>query len=418
MAAASAPHSLSGKDWRHIGCTLIASAKYATAVAAFLRARALGEEEAEFHRELAVALWHNDERDGAMREIFEATRKDPKNFAVAACVSNFLLALGEPAGAAKWLTHAIEIEPDAQARFNRSLALLAAGSWSDGFSEYDSRFDLFPSDFPSQPMPLWTGHENLHGKTIWVPSEQGAGDQIQFSRYVPWLASKGARVVYDSRPELARFSPAEITRAVGHAGKFAPPAADFYCPLLSLPARHGTTLDNVPPAPRWYKEATRSRLALAGAEGKKKIGLIWAGSKEHPGDHLRSMPFQYLLPLMTDIECEFYSFQCGEENKQITEAGAEPFIRRPLSLNCWEQTASALLALDALVTVDTGCAHLAGSLGVKTFLMLSTEPDWRWCSQGAKTPWYPSMMLVRQERRGDWGSVVRKVAGEVKALKG
>ena len=69
--------------------------------------------------------------------------------------------------------------------------------------------------------------------------------------------------------------------------------------------------------------------------------------------------------------------------------------------------------LDLVITVDTAVAHLAGSLGVETWILLPYNPDWRWKTEGATTDWYSSVRLFRQPKPGDWDSVFREVADEL-----
>jgi ADP-heptose:LPS heptosyltransferase len=76
----------------------------------------------------------------------------------------------------------------------------------------------------------------------------------------------------------------------------------------------------------------------------------------------------------------------------------------------------ALADLDLVVTADTSIAHLAGAMGVKTFVMLAFSPDGRWMLDRSDTPWYPSLMLFRQPRWQDWAPVVQSVVGEVKHM--
>lgn len=416
---------MNGTEWRNVGCTLYASGNYQTGIAAFLRAQSCGEDCAEFHREFANALWASGDRTSALREITVASERDKRSFPVAANISNFLAAMGDYSGAEKWLKLANELKPDDhQARFNRSLYLLGSGNWEEGWPLYEARMDLYPMDFPDTGIPMWRGGASLRDKLIWITSEQGLGDQIMFSRYIPWLEKQGARIILDSHAALADFSfeSGVITRHIGFAGKFKVPLhpvtmkkPDYFCPLMSLPVRHRTTPSTIPPA-AWFKKVSSSySVKLPGDESKKKIGLAWAGSKDHPGDKSRSMPLQALVPLTGNNDCEFYSFQVGEHAEDVSKLGAQPLIHT-LPLRLWMQTAAALRHMDALVTVDTAVAHLAGSLGVKTFLMVSTEPDWRWGISGETTLWYPSVKIIRQTSTGDWPGVVRRVMTELETI--
>jgi tetratricopeptide (TPR) repeat protein len=66
--------------------------------------------------------------------------------------------------------------------------------------------------------------------------------------------------------------------------------------------------------------------------------------------------------------------------------------------------------LDLVIAVDTSVAHLAGALGVPVWVALPTASDWRWLQKREDTPWYPSMRLFRQKKRGDWGEVFKRMA--------
>ena len=71
------------------------------------------------------------------------------------------------------------------------------------------------------------------------------------------------------------------------------------------------------------------------------------------------------------------------------------------------------------VTSDTAAAHLAGSLGRPTLLLLKRAADWRWLGHDrVDTPWYPTLRLFRQSRAGVWDDPVAAVAAAVAAHRG
>jgi ADP-heptose:LPS heptosyltransferase len=78
-------------------------------------------------------------------------------------------------------------------------------------------------------------------------------------------------------------------------------------------------------------------------------------------------------------------------------------------------TAALVAALDLVITVDTAVAHLAGALGVETWVLLPHFPDWRWGVAGERTPWYPSLRLFRQPTFDAWAPVVQAVGGALDA---
>jgi ADP-heptose:LPS heptosyltransferase len=66
--------------------------------------------------------------------------------------------------------------------------------------------------------------------------------------------------------------------------------------------------------------------------------------------------------------------------------------------------------LDLIVSSDTVSVHLAGALGLPTWVALRHRPDWRWMLDRPDSPWYPTMRLFRQKQHGDWGGVFAEIA--------
>jgi ADP-heptose:LPS heptosyltransferase len=96
-------------------------------------------------------------------------------------------------------------------------------------------------------------------------------------------------------------------------------------------------------------------------------------------------------------------------------AGFPQLVNAGNGLLDFMDTATAIAGMDLVITVDTAVAHLAGALGKPVWLLLAHSPDWRWFRQcGDQSPWYPTMRLFRQPRRGQWGPVVARVAEELK----
>jgi hypothetical protein len=185
------------------------------------------------------------------------------------------------------------------------------------------------------------------------------------------------------------------------------PAADVAMPIMSLPyATERLSPADTLPAP-YLRSAAKPELPGA-KKNKKKIGLVWAGSPTHERAHERAIPLELFAPLWTQVPALYYAPFTGDALQDITNA--TPVRALDNLIHDFADTAGLLTQLDCLVTVDTSVAHLAGALGVKTYLLLSHCPDWRWGVTGTTTPFYPSMTLIRQPKPGDWEGVVMELA--------
>lgn len=246
----------------------------------------------------------------------------------------------------------------------------------------------------------------MSGKTILLDCEQGLGDTLHFVRYAPLVAGLGAQVLL--RCQYASLKPL-LCRIPGVAGVFARgeelPDFDCYAPLLSLPHIFGTTLERLP-ATVPYLTAELGRLARwrsrIGGGHELKVGLVWRGG---PLPKNRACPYGEFAPLAGVEGIRFYSLQLGEtpESQVLDAVDLAPQIED------FGDTAAIVASLDLMITVDTAMAHLAGGMGVPVWTLLPYACDWRWMRDGEESPWYPTMRLFRQERRGDWRGVVLRL---------
>ena len=144
--------------------------------------------------------------------------------------------------------------------------------------------------------------------------------------------------------------------------------------------------------------------------GKKNIGIVWAGSSSHKNDQHRSTTLENFKPILNTEGFNFYNLQFGERSKDIVTLGLEhKIINLEEELAGFMATAILIEKLDLIISIDTSMAHLAGALGKPVWTLLSFVPDWRWMLDRVDSPWYPSMRLFRQSKPGDWTSVIKNV---------
>ena len=299
----------------------------------------------------------------------------------------------------------------AHARFVEAVARLTLGDFGAGWRGYEARAlvgDVARKD-RGFGAPLWLGEQSLAGKTILLHAEQGFGDTIQFVRYAPLIAKRGARIVLEVQRELARLLSCLPGIATLVARDAPLPHFDFHCPLLSLPLACATELATIPAEISYIAPAGvdialwRARLPAR----QPRIGLAWSGTRAHDNDLNRSMRLQMLAPLLDLPGVSFVSLQheVREEDEAFLESRAEVAQIAP-SFRDFADTAAAIASLDAVVSVDTAVAHLAGAMGKPLFLLLPFAADFRWLRERRDSPWYPTARLYWQPAFGDWEGAV------------
>jgi len=329
-------------------------------------------------------------------------------------------ALGAHATAVRAFDQALRVQPDlASAHMNRALAWLALGDFARGLPEYEWRLQTV-AEPAIETLPRWHG-EPVSQRTLLIHAEQGFGDTLQFVRFVPLAAQRAARVVLEVQPQLLPLlEPAAQAWRVTLIPRGAPrPAADVQCPLLSLPLALGTTLDTIPErtpylsVPPAYRRKWRGSL---GGQAKRKIGLAWSG-RIHQNE-TRSMPLAELDPLFAIEGIDWIVLQPNLSADECAALDAHPragsIHRFDKRIDDFADTAAIIERLDAVVSIDTSIAHLAGALRKPLWLMLPFAPDWRWCADDKRSPWYASATLVRQPQPDAWREVVQTVANELR----
>lgn len=314
------------------------------------------------------------------------------------------------------LLEVLAARPEKQdARLQIGIFRLQQGDLAAGFAGWEHR----PGSRPPFPFPEWRG-EDLRGRRIVLLGEQGYGDHIQFIRFAKVLADRGATVDVVATPpilELLATAPG-VNAAAPQLGEG---PYDYWCKIMGVPHRLGTTLADVP-AEVPYLGVDPARVARWGeriaaiAGRRRRVGLVWAGNPEHKRDAVRSMALADLAPLAEVPEVAWFSLQKGPAEAQLADPPPGLAIH-PLGaeLQDYPDTAAALEALDLVIAVDTSVAHLAGARGRPIWVALSALPDWRWLLGRADSPWYPTARLFRQPEAGDWAPVARELRNALAA---
>jgi tetratricopeptide (TPR) repeat protein len=372
-------------------------------------------------------LLHNERRFDEAVEVF-ARAESLGHRAAASNRGNSLLDLDRMEEALQAQERAVELEPsNSGAQYNLALTRLRIGDWKRGWPGYEARWRF--REVHRSPMifrqPRWQG-EPLEGRRILLHAEQGLGDSIQFCRYAALVAARGGQVVLQVREPVERLMG---SLAVVRAGQAVvaplgvePPEFDLECPLMSLPAVFGSTVETVPwtgaylgaDAAAVHEKRMRFPDLRPHQVRPLRVGLSWAGNPRYKADRRRSTELATLLPLFDVAGITWIALQKGPAAEQLAELPGNVFVWDGSSRDRdLAETAALIATLDLVVTTDTSIAHLAGAMGKPVWILLPHLGDWRWMQKIETTPWYPTARLFRQREPGDWAGVVERVIGEL-----
>ncbi len=338
----------------------------------------------------------------------EALRRQPDQTDALFQLANVLGEKGDSETACRLLERLLEIAPEnAEARFNLGFHYLRSGLLSEGWPLYEARWQH--PEAPAQRFAVapWDGSEP-EDKHILVHAEQGFGDAIQFVRFVPLLAARAARVtLLCQKPLLALFRRSLEVEVLGFESAL--PKVHGHLSLLSLPGHFATTLENVP-----ARESYLRAPSTVNHTGHPAIGICRAGNPEFVSNRPRSCPAPLFARLLEVSDASFFGLKkdAAEEDLALFASSGQ-FVNLAADWQDFDDSAAAIAGLDLVITTDTVVAHLAGALGRPTWLLLHQDPDWRWLLDRETSPWYPTLKIYRQHRRGDWEELLGRVGTDI-----
>jgi tetratricopeptide (TPR) repeat protein len=312
---------------------------------------------------------------------------------------------------------------DVESEWNLAYVSMLTGNFEDGWREREARWNSMVRStiYPYFSEPMWLGEQSIEGKTVLVHVDEGLGDTIQFARYLPILAARGARVVVvvpDVLVPLFSGLPGVSQCVALSSGRL--PAFDFHCPICSLPLAFKTRLDTIPPPISYLPPALESRVQVwehrLGPRNRLRAGLVWSGNPKHGNDHNRSIALRTLSRIL-DLDATFVSLQKDprSDDKAVLLERTD-IVDLTAGLTDFLETAALVSCLDLVISVDTSVAHLAAALGRPTWILLPYTPDYRWLLDREDSPWYPTVRLFRQTETRDYLSVLDRVRGVLSTL--
>ncbi len=348
-----------------------------------------------WHR-LGAAHWGAGEWTGAEKAQMRCLRVGPHHLGALEQLVALYGMLGDDFGEHHYARRALSIEATTPInRFHQATLLLWQGRYLEGWAAYEHRHELplvingwrQPTGLdpagrfqrPFSDAPTWE-----YPNRLLCYHEQGQGDAIQMARYHPLLAEQCGALTVLCRPSLVSLFQAQA-RGRWDVQPMRPetpaPAHDAYVGAMSLPYLFGTTVETVPPP---------ADFPIAHIPSRHRIALCRKGSPTSSLDLDRSCHTN-AFDLMTDGRIE-----------DITDMEGD-----------WADTAHTLATYDLVVTVDTAIAHLAGSMGIETWIVPPTHFEWRHMQGREDNPWYPSWRYYRRKDTNDWPNVVARIKADL-----
>jgi Flp pilus assembly protein TadD len=403
------------EPYNNLGVILQKSKRLDEAEIYFRRAVELNPNNAEVYKNLGAVLYETNRRDEAVNCFRLAINLNANCIDAHYYLGMVMLQANRLEEAEVYFRQVLALKPDhTKVEFNLGLLYLLDEQYEKGWEKYEARCKM-----PGTPRPevrRWQG-EDLTGHKILLYHEQGLGDTIHFFRYAEKVAElAGETIVWVQKP-LERLLAACETNFIVRSGDNIPLSEynfDFACPLLSLPLMFNTSRETIPHkipyifpqqniAAKWSKILDK----IDGGE-LYRIGVVWSGNPKYVNDRNRSIPLDILGTLFTTFEVSWISLQLGRQVEALRGMSCN-VADISGELTDFAETAGAIANIDLVITVDTAVAHLSGSMGKDTWLLLPFSPDWRWQLDREDCPWYSTLRLFRQRSAGDWLEVLDKI---------
>ncbi len=419
-------HDNSYSAYHKLACIYRTKEDLQASVRCFSKALALQPNNLQAMMDLANTLNMLDHNQEALELYEKIVEKNPNAVSALYNFGYTLKKLGKFDQALRVYDQVLAKKPDyAHAHFSSSSIYLMQGNYERGWQEYEWRWKAYGEQSKKFNRPVWQG-EDLQGKTLLVYAEQGLGDTFQFIRFIKELKAThpDTKIVFECQTPLKDVLSHQPYFDHLFARNENPPFAHYQIALLSLPFVLKTDVQSIPTDIPYIKvpdNLVHDWQEKLQNDTNFKVGICWQGNARYNTLALRkavaakSIALEKLAPLFDVPNVSIYSLQkvdgidqiedCSFKNKLIVFDG--DFDR---TNGRFMDTAAVMRNLDLVISVDTGVCHLAGGLGVPTWIVLQWPNDWRWMLERSDSVWYPNVRLFRQPQTGDWESPVQQMA--------
>jgi Tfp pilus assembly protein PilF/ADP-heptose:LPS heptosyltransferase len=410
--------------YNNLGTLLKSQERFAEARTCYQQALTIEPNSVQAHNNMG-ALYHlRGEFADAIQWYERTLTLAPHHAETIHNLGDVLMDCGNLDAAMAHYNRALSANPDLHyTTYSKATVQLLLGDYANGWQGYEARWAAGIAGLPMREYPwaLWDGARLQRGKVL-IWGEQGIGDEIMFAGLIPdALRRTDHALVIDCanarlQPLLQRSFPNIQVIAGGD------PGGDItaHLPISSLPKlfRNSATDFAATTSPYLFVDpALVNEFRTRYGSKQKNIGIAWHTQSKRAG-RWRSVRLAEFAPLFAaTTNVQWINLQYGDLNKltaEVRAANAPIFTDETVDqLRDMDRFAAQIAALDLVITIDNTTAHLAGALGIPTWLLLPAMPNWRWLMTRTDTPWYPSLRLFRQSAAGDWRSVIHEITQEI-----
>ena len=297
-------------------------------------------------------------------------------------------------------------QDDLRVLFNLGWHEMRHGNMKKAFEHFNYGRYINVFGLPALPGKIWKD-EPLEGKTLLFRCEGGYGDQILNFRFAKRFEDMGARVLVSCAPELkeifSRHGYICVDNEIVIGAHY-----DYWVPAMSAVFLLNMEYDDLDGSP--FMTATEKRKLFA-KPNSLKVGIRWSGSPDFEDEQHRRFSPELMINLHEVPNTTLFSLQRDENC-----VDGLPFGDLREQMKTWEDTSSIIAGCDLIITSCTSVAHLAGALGVKTWVVVPVLPYYTWAIPGTTSKWYDSVRIFRQKRYGEWEDVFNEIREELTKL--
>lgn len=374
-------------------------------------------------------MWLLEQSESAHKEAIKRAETNQLKASSMVNLAALYINTGRFTEAEHLCVEAIELDPASwKAKANYGFCLLARKEWGEGWKYYE--YSLGSDSRKKNQYNDESQWDGTPGKTVVVYGEQGLGDEICFASMLPDALAISGKVILECDKRLVglfkRSFPSARVYGTRNKEKLNWDESDrdigASIPSGGLGALFRNETSQFPGKP--YLKADPDRVmmwkGLWSSKDKPVIGVSWSGGLRHTAAKYRKIELEQLLPLFNAIDAHWVVLEYKDKQEEVgtfaKQYGVDIRVYPWATLtNDYDDTAGLVASLDAVVSMQQSVIHLAGGLGVPTWVFLPKTTQWRYGEDGNSMPWYQSVKLIRQKVLGEWSGPVNKAIKELHA---